>query len=313
MFTLNKKRKNIIGIDIGNSTINMVEVAIGEKPTILKWGSKNNPMANSPLSEISKKEIVPVIKKCLKDMKTKTRLASICLSDPSLIVKEITLPFMGEAELLENIRFELSEYFQDDFKEYNFSYKFINSLESGKEMINVLVAAMPMPILLKVKDIITSSNMDLKYIDVSANAVSKVLPLLNIKESGEEMTLNLKPAVCVVDVNTRNVETSIYANGKYIVSKSGSMFSSDDFESILSNANEVIDYFSRRNHEFIVTNLLLIGEGANQEDLAEHIYSQTGIFVQRARYDMFGKQMITPDNFPAATYFKALGATIRED
>lgn len=286
-----KQAQKLIGIDIGFSTIKMVEVSQEENPKLIKW-------ASVPCTENLKKDI----KKCRKALKASTADASLCLSDPSLIVKELLLPFMAEKELLNNIRFELSEYFSDNFKEYEISCRYIKKPETGADLVAVLVAAAPLSVLRKHKDILESAGLNVKHIDVSPNVLSKVL----------RRTTENKEAVCIMDIGTKAIDVSVYENGNYFVHRTSVIEKDCDKNTILSALTQVLDYCRRKNSALKDASVLLIGMGHQLPNIDEYLSRQTNLPVKIARPDMFSLVYDIPEYFPATLYFKALGAAIRE-
>ena len=110
--TAKKRPQRIIGIDIGSTSIKMVEVSLTERPTLVKWSSFPNPVPELFLNETTGSALVKPLKKCRRILSTSTRISSLCLADPALIVKEMSLPSMGQKELIENVRLNCQSIFR---------------------------------------------------------------------------------------------------------------------------------------------------------------------------------------------------------
>jgi len=310
---LSKKRpQRVIGVDIGSTAIKMIEVSLSERPKLLKWVSMANPVGDISFPETSERELIKLLKKCRKKLMPATRISSLCLSDPALIVKELSLPSMGQKELLENIRFELSEYFSADLNEFRLSYRYLESTSEAKDLISVLVAAAPLSLLRKHRNLLQSSGLNVKYMDVPANAISKLLRRIKFKAE-KNFYSNQKEVLCVADIGEKKIDVSIYVDGIYIVNRTSMLDGDNVAEAALSALSQVVDYYHRKNYSLRVSKVMLIGGGAYKEGVSEYLSDQSGMTVEVVRPDILYSFDNVPEDFPAALYFNALGAAIRED
>jgi len=310
--TSKNRPQKIIGIDIGSTTIKMVEVSLSDKPKLLKWMSINNPAGIISIAETSGKELIKFLKDCRKMLKPTTRISSLCFTDPALIVKELSLPTMGQKELLENIRFELSEYFSANLNEFHFSYRYVKNTGEVKDLISVLVAVAPLSLLRKYMNVLRSSGLNVKYIDVPANATSKLVRRINSR-AAKDFYNNQKEILCVADIGGSKIDISIYEDGNYVVNRTNIIEGAHDMEAVLSALSQVVDYYHRKNYSLRVSKVMLTGGGAYNEGLSEYLSVQIGLPVEVVRPDMLISIDNVPEDFPAALYFNAIGAAIRED
>ncbi len=308
--TSRKQPLKVIGIDIGLTMIKMVEVFLSDTPKLIKWACVEIPSGNSKSSLNQDKEIIKALKLCLRQLKPSIRAASICLSDPAVIIKEMSLPEMGEKEMLENIRFELSEYFSADLKEFQLSYRLFRG-NGNKEKISVLVAAAPVSLLNRYRYIVSKGGFNLKYIDIPANCVSKLLgKMVDDRTSGG---FRKNEVICIADLGVNNIEVSIYEGGNFQLNRTTAMASQNYDESVVYELSQVIDYYHRKNYESRIARIVLFGGRSYTDGLADYISKQILLPVEVARPDMFEAFGETKEDFPMALYFKALGSAIRED
>ena len=306
-----KQPQKIIGIDIGSTMIKMVEVFLSDTPKLTKWACVPIPSADSKPSLNNTKEIIEALKLCLRQLKPSTRAASICLSDPAVIIKEMSLPSMGEKEMLENIRFELSEYFSADLKEFKLSYRLFRGIGS-KDKMSVLVAAAPISLLNMYRYIVRKSGFNLKYIDVPPNCVSKLLANIGGKDRKNPNSIK-NEVICIADLGVSNFEVSIYEGSNFRLNKTIAAVDQNYDESLVYELSQVIDYYHRKNYEFRIARIVLIGGRSYTDGLAEFISKQILLPVEVARPDMFETFGEIKEDFPMALYFKALGSAIREN
>lgn len=306
-----KKTLNLIGIDIGSTMIKMVEVSLSGTPKLIKWACMEVPSVNPKSSVEYGKEITAALNMCLKQLKPSTRTASICLSDPSVIIKEMSMPSMGEKEMLENIRFELSEYFSADLKEFQLSYRLLSENGIGnKDNISVLVVAAPLPLLSRYTHIVKKGGFNLKYIDVPVNCVSKLLSKLgNDAVSGN---FRKNEVICVADLGANNIEVTIYEGSNFRLNRTTTVTGQNYDESVVHELSHVIDYYHRKNYESRISRIILTGGKSYTDDLSEYISKHILLPAEVARPDMF-EAFGKVEDFPMALYFKALGSAIRED
>jgi len=290
----------------------MVEVLLSDRPTIIKWASLDNTAGAGLPVERSRKELIKLIKKCRKNLKPTTSISSLCLDDPTLLVKELSLPAMGQKELLENIRFELSEYFSNNLSEFHFSYRYVKNTNEIKGLTTLLVAALPLALLSKYTDMIQSSGFRLKHIDVPANAISKLLRRIK-PNTGMDFGIEIKEVLCIADIGGRKIDVSIYEEGNYVLNRTSAINGEHNPEDCLAAISQVIDYYHRKNYSLRVSKVMLIGGGAYKEGLSEFLSVQIGLPVEAAKPDMLTTFDKVPEDFPVSLYFNALGAAIRED
>lgn len=308
--TTKKNPLKVIGIDIGSTMIKMVEVLLSDTPQLMKWACVEIAPGNLKPSLHHDKDVTDALKVCLRQLKPSTRAASICLSDLAVIIKELSLPAMGEKEMLENIRFELSEYFSADLKEFQLSYRLFRG-NGSKDKMSVLVAAAPVSLLSRYRYMVRNGGFNLKYIDVPANCVSKLLG--KIGEDKENFVHNMNEVICFADLGVSNFEVSIFEGSNFRLSRTMASADQNYDEAVAYELSQVIDYYHRKNYEFRIARIVLIGGRSYTDGLAEFISKQILLPVEVARPDMFKSFGGIKEDFPLALYFKALGSAIRED
>jgi len=303
--------QNLIGIDIGSSMIKMVEVSTKETLKPVKWTCVENLSGGSLPTRDPDKELIKKLRGCLRKLRTSTRIASICLSDPAVVLKELTLPLMGEKEILENVRFELAEYFLSDFKDYQISYRILDD-SRVKDKVSLLVAAAPYILLNKYRDIVQASGLKLKYIDIPDNCRSKLLTKM-VKVSDTNNNSEVTECLCIVDLGNTNIDISIFEDTKFCLSRMIPVQDSSYDEAVLYELSQVIDYYYRKNNEKKFDRIILTGGRSYADGLAENIAKQLFLQVEVVRPDMFVTFGEGQQGFPMALYFNALGCTLRED
>src|SRR4030042_2293671 len=138
------KKKEVVGLDIGSSSIKLVELTQG------KNGFKLQNLAMSSLppeaivdgSLMDSITLIDTIRDLIATSNIKTKNVVTSISGHSIIVKKITLPYMTEAELEESIKWEAERYIPFDINDVNIDFQiFGSSPENPDSMDVVLVAA----------------------------------------------------------------------------------------------------------------------------------------------------------------------------
>ena len=98
------KLKNKVGLDIGSSSVKMVEIAAsGEDLSLVCIGTKR-------ASAAVREPLVEAIKSLSDEIKITAKEAAISVSGPSVIVRFVSMPKMRDDELKSAIKFEAEKY-----------------------------------------------------------------------------------------------------------------------------------------------------------------------------------------------------------
>lgn len=305
------KKQNIVGIDLNSDSINMVEVSTEDyvfKP--VKWATKKISISFSQPSPEVDKAIIKNLKVCRKSLRPSTKTASLCLQDVSVVVRDLTLPMMSENEILENVRFEVSEYFSLNPEDYVFSYRQL-SLDSENDKVTVMAAAAPIELLRRFRRLVQSAGFKLKFIDVSVNCKSKMIKRIKVRDTVQN-EYGYSNCICIADLNETSINLSLFENLNFCLEKTILIHNSTFDEVVSYELIQVIDYYNRRNYETKVQRVILTGDIGNKEELAFTLSNQIYIPVDVANKDMFDNFNDFSADFDFPVYFKAFGSAIRE-
>ena len=225
------KKKGVIGLDIGSSSIKLVELNEG------KNGFKLQNLAISPLppeaivdgSLMDSVTIIDTIRELTANTKTKTKDVVISISGHSVIVKKINLPFMTEAELEESIQWEAERYIPFDINDVNIDFQILGSGPENPEVMDVVLVAAKKDIINDYISVIIESGLNPVIIDVDAFALENMLAI-NYEIEKEEII-----AIANVGASTTNIN---------IVKNNVSAFTRDIFK----GGNQVTEEIQRQLH-----------------------------------------------------------------
>lgn len=135
--------KNLVGVDIGSSSIKVCQVRE------LKKGHSLAKVAFLPLAPqtvvdghvMNSGAVVEALQKIFHDHKIKQRDVALSVSGQSVIIRKITVPLMTSAELDEQIQWEAEQHIPFDIKDVHVDYEVLRKRPEAGQMDLLLVAA----------------------------------------------------------------------------------------------------------------------------------------------------------------------------
>ncbi len=135
--------KDLLGLDIGSSSLKVVE---------LKRDKKGYHLTNFGLTSLPKETIlngilqnrsalVDTLKNLISNLNPKGKRVSFQVSGNPVIIKNINLPRMSKRELADSIQFEAEPYIPFSLEEVNLDFHILGPHETNPEEIQILLAA----------------------------------------------------------------------------------------------------------------------------------------------------------------------------
>jgi len=196
------KKKDVIGLDIGSSSIKLVELSEG------KSGYKLQNLAVSPLPPeaivdgalMDSVAIIDTIRDLVATSKTKKKNVVTSVSGHSVIVKKITLPFMTEAELEESIQWEAERYIPFDINDVNIDFQIFGSGSEKPEVMDVVLVAAKKDIINDYVSVIMESGLNPVIIDIDSFALENMLAI-NYEVDKEETVAMANVGASITNIN----------------------------------------------------------------------------------------------------------------
>src|SRR4029077_8279301 len=215
MFGLNKS-KSIVGLDIGSSAVQAVEL----RPNGKRFKGAAVAMEPVPPDSIVAGAIIDggavaaAIRRIFERKTFKTKDVAASLSGNAVIVKKISLPVMTEAELSESIYWEAEQYIPFDIQDVNLDYQILDPGTSAqsKGAMEVLLVAAKKEKIADYTGVIAQAGCVPVIVDVDAFALQNAC----------EANYGLEPGAVVVLVNAGASAVNIN-----IVSGNQSLFTRD--------------------------------------------------------------------------------------
>jgi type IV pilus assembly protein PilM len=167
------KSSKLVGLDIGTSSIKLVEVERTKKSITLK----NFGFIATPPGAISGGEVVSVellaeaIRTLLEQKKIKTKRACTGIWGMAVITKKITIPRIEESLLREQLKWEAEQYIPFDINEISLEYQVLRQNQSNPENMNVLLVAAKRDLVLRYAEVVEMAGLECAIVDVSGFAL----------------------------------------------------------------------------------------------------------------------------------------------
>ncbi|MCA1640495.1 MAG: pilus assembly protein PilM [Acidobacteria bacterium] len=212
MFKRNTKKNNLVGLDIGSSSVKAVELQ-GKLGSLVLLNLAHESLQPDSVVDGQIMELNSVsqtIASIFQSNQIKTERVAAGVSGSSVIVKNIIVPPMSEAELEESIDWHAEEHIPFDIADVSLDYQIVGS---NADSLSVLMAACKRDFVANIKQAIQLAGKEPVIIDVDAFALqncyevnydpqpNQAVALLNIGAS----TMNINIVQGTRSVFTRDV------------------------------------------------------------------------------------------------------------
>lgn len=225
--------KSFLGIDIGISSIKIVELARwGGRVELKNYGYLGvSPFKEESFQKISEDtfllstpQIVRVIKSILISADIKTREAVFTIPDFSTFFTTFDLPPMTEDELKEAINFEARQHIPIPISEVILDWFLVEGKPGKKESnLRVLLVAVPNDLIGRYQQIAKESGLELRYLEAEAFSLARAL------------TEQEKELICILDIGAQSTTINMVEAGVLKLSHSFDV-SGNDFTSALKKS-----------------------------------------------------------------------------
>ncbi len=205
-----------------------------------------------------------LLREALSRISYKTKNAVLCLNTLDVIVKSNKIPKVNPEDLDGLMSIEIDEQISLDRDQYVFSYEVMREVdEQGQELLDLVLAGIENNEIEEILKVFEEFNLKLEYIDILQAAYSRVLKEV---EYTDMMIVNTSEYSTAIDIYK---EDSLYIHDNVPVRLSKNS-QSDDYMKLVGEANGLMNYYSSRNFGKIVDNILLIGNHAHNEEIAQN-------------------------------------------
>lgn len=196
------RKKKIVGVDIGTSTIKLAELDVSRNSaTLVSFGITPTPAQSFASGDImNTQSIGDAIRALVQQVKTKRQSAACGLGGSSVIVKRISIPKMDENLIAEQIRWEAEQYVPYDINEVNLGYEILRKTASSESIDLLLIAAVQAHVF-KYAEAMQIAGLNCDVIDVNGFAIAncfkknygdmpgQTVAILNVGSSATNMVI----------------------------------------------------------------------------------------------------------------------------
>jgi type IV pilus assembly protein PilM len=204
-------KKNLIGLDIGTSTVKVVELEENKG----KYTLKNIGVAKIPRETINNGVIinadplVQTIKSLLASLKISNKNAAVSVSGNNVIIKKINLPIMTEEDLEPIIESEAEQFIPFDLDEVNIDFQILGVSEENPEKMDVMLVAAKKANVQDYLDALNSAGIKTKVIDIDVFALENMFNI-NYSHDIDEICALVDIGATVTNINIIKENTSIF-------------------------------------------------------------------------------------------------------
>ena len=209
MFKKASGKNNLVGLDIGSSSVKAVELQ--RKAGSLHLASlgyenlQTDTIVDGQIMELN--NVSDVISSIFNEHKIKTTRVAAGVSGHSVIVKNIVVPPMSEAELHESFSWHAEEHIPFDIADVNLDYHITGS---SNEALSVLMAACKSDKIANVKQAIQLAGKQPVVIDVDAFALQNCYEI-NYQPAPGDVVALLNIGASTMNINILNGTRSVFA------------------------------------------------------------------------------------------------------
>lgn len=194
-----KKQRALVGLDIGSSSIKVVELK-GTKQgyELVSFGIE--PLAQDTVVDgaiMDAPLVAAAIGNIFDAQKIKGKSVATSVSGHAVIVKPVTLPMMAEEELYDRIQTEASQYIPFDIADVNLDYQLLESVDS---QMNVLLVAVKKDKILNHTNVLAQAGKTSVVVDIDAFALQNCFELNYDPDPGQTIAL-LNIGASVMNIN----------------------------------------------------------------------------------------------------------------
>lgn len=319
--------KKVIGIDLGSSSIKLVELeASGGGFNLVSFGVVPTPqdsISNGLISESG--NLSGAISSFIQESKTKTKNSVTGMWGSSIIIKKISIPRVDSKVLRETIRFEAEQYIPFEISSVALTHVVLGTNQSSDTM-DVLVIAAKSDQLVQYVEAISLSGLKCSIMDANCIALANCFELNYGVQANETIALmnfgaettnfvvthNGEMIFCRdIGVGGNNISTEISRSLGVSISEADTFkisalagaevpdevhtIISSEIEKMVEEIKNSFDFFSASNVGFNVSRVFFSGGSAHLSSLIQQVAISLGMTFEKM--DPFKKVKVNTKKF----------------
>lgn len=196
------KAKEIVGVDIGSSSVKLVQLKKAGDSYVLQnvgiWPLPAEAIVDNTLMDTT--SIVETIKNLVKSLGIKTKEAACSISGNSVIIRKISLPAMTQEELEDQIFWEAEQYIPYDINDVNVDFEILEADLAESAKMTVLLVASKKDFINEYVSVFNEADMKLVVVDVDSFAIQNAFEL-NYEIEKDNVVALINIGASIVNVN----------------------------------------------------------------------------------------------------------------
>src|SRR5215467_7043251 len=193
------KSKQLVGLDIGSSSIKSVELKSTKAGSeLVSFGMESlapDTVVDGAIMDAP--QVANAIGRIFDSSSVKTKNVATSVSGHSVIVKRVPLPLMTEEELYDRIPSEASQHIPFDIADVNLSYQLLESMDS---QMDVLLVAVKKDKILNHTNVLAQAGKTPVVVDIDAFALQNCFEVNYEPDAGQTVAL-LNIGASVMNIN----------------------------------------------------------------------------------------------------------------
>ena len=305
------RKAEIVGIDIGSSSIKLVQLKEAKGSYTLQhvgmWPLPPEAIVDNTLMDSS--AVVERIKSALNALNIEAKDVATSISGNSVIIRKIQLAAMSAEELEDQIQWEAEQYIPFDINDVNIDFQILNTDDNDPTRMNVLLVASKKDVINDYLSVFNEAGMKLTVVDVDSFSLQNAFEV-NYSPEPDEVVALINIGASIMNLNVVKGGTSLFTRD---VQMGGNLYteeiqkqlgvSSEEAErlklasnigatphlqDIFLKVNEVLSLEIRRSLDFYNASALegrigkvyLSGGGAKSYQLADEISQKLALSVE---------------------------------
>ncbi|RKY37599.1 MAG: hypothetical protein DRP78_00675 [Candidatus Omnitrophota bacterium] len=164
----------IVGMDIGNSSVKIVQLRVQHLS-----GAKELISFNVvPFKSNERSDILQAIRTVAKNIQNSSKLVNISVSGQAVIVRYIQMPKMARQDIEKALQFEVGKYIPFNLNEVNYDFQILDELKSPDKKIQILLVAVKKEIIEERIQLLSDAGLIPNLIDVDSFAIINSFQLI---------------------------------------------------------------------------------------------------------------------------------------
>lgn len=208
-----QKKKDVIGIDIGSSSVKMVHLreAKGGYQLVSLGLAMLPPEAIVDNAIMDSSSIVDIVKGLVESQKLKTKNVATSISGHSVIIRKIQLPIMTEEEMEASIQWEAEQYIPFEISEVNLDFQILGPDANDASLMNVILVAAKKDFVNDYVALFRECGLNPQVVDIDCFAVENVYDV-NYGTNEDEI-------VALIDMGASSMNVNVLRGGMSVFTR----------------------------------------------------------------------------------------------